>query len=240
MYGLIGKIIATPGQRDTLIAILLRSSAKMPGCHSYVIARDTADADAIWITEVWDSQASHQASLALPAVQAAIAEGRPLIAGFGERFVTEPTVGQTELQSAAPIRLTTPADLSLLYAFDHIADTQAERRAFIAQAVVDERVWMVELDGQAGGYSVIRHDFFGHSFLELLYIAADWRGQGLGPKLIRFMETQSRSTMFFTSTNESNRHMQHVLEKLGYERSGIIHNLDPEDPELVYVINLVD
>ncbi len=240
MYGLIGKIIATPGQRDTLIAILLRSSAKMPGCHSYVIARDTADADAIWITEVWDSQASHQASLALPAVQAAIAEGRPLIAGFGERFVTEPTVGQTELQSAAPIRLATPADLSLLYALDHIADTQVERRAFIAQAVVDERVWMVELDGQAGGYSVIRHDFFGHSFLELLYIAADWRGQGLGPKLIRFMETQSRSTMFFTSTNESNRHMQHVLEKLGYERSGIIHNLDPEDPELVYVINLVD
>jgi quinol monooxygenase YgiN/ribosomal protein S18 acetylase RimI-like enzyme len=240
MYGLIGKIIATPGQRDALIAILQRGSAKMPGCHSYVIARDTADADAIWITEVWDSPASHQASLALPAVQAAIAEGRPLIAGFGERFVTEPIVGQTERQSAMPIRLATPADLPLLYAVDHIAHTEAKRRAFIAQAVVDERVWMVELDGQAGGYSVIRHDFFGHSFLEMLYIATDWRGQGLGPKLIRFIETQSRSAMFFTSTNESNRHMQHVLEKLGYKRSGIIHNLDPEDPELVYVVNLVD
>jgi quinol monooxygenase YgiN len=41
----------------------------------------------------WDNQASHQASLSLPAVQEAIAQGRPLIAEFGERFVTEPVGG---------------------------------------------------------------------------------------------------------------------------------------------------
>jgi quinol monooxygenase YgiN len=93
MYGLIGKITAVTGQRETLIAILLKGTAAMPGCLSYIIARDTADPDAIWVTEVWDSQASHQASLALPAVQGAIAQGRPLIAGFGERFVTEPVGG---------------------------------------------------------------------------------------------------------------------------------------------------
>lgn len=29
--------------------------------------------------------------------------------------------------------------------------------------------------------------------------------------------------------------MQHVLQKLGYEQSGIINNLDPGDPEIVYV-----
>jgi quinol monooxygenase YgiN len=94
MYGLIGKITAVPGQRETLISILLKGTADMPGCLSYIIARDTADPDAIWITEVWDSQESHQASLALPAVQEAIGQGRPLIAGFGERFVTEPVGGQ--------------------------------------------------------------------------------------------------------------------------------------------------
>jgi quinol monooxygenase YgiN len=93
MYGLIGKITAVTGQRETLIAILLKGTVAMPGCLSYIIARDTADPDAIWVTEVWDSQASHQASLALPAVQGAIAQGRPLIAGFGERFVTEPVGG---------------------------------------------------------------------------------------------------------------------------------------------------
>lgn len=93
MYGLIGKITAVPGQRERLISILLDGTTDMPGCLSYIIARDAADADAIWITEVWDSQESHQASLSLPAVQEAIAQGRPLIAGFGERFVTKPVGG---------------------------------------------------------------------------------------------------------------------------------------------------
>ena len=94
MYGLIGKMRAQPGQRDSLIAILLEGTAAMPGCLSYVIAKDKSDLDALWITEAWDSQASHAASLALPSVQAAIAQGRPLIAGFGERFETEPVGGQ--------------------------------------------------------------------------------------------------------------------------------------------------
>jgi len=93
MYGLIGKITATPGQRDALAAILLDGTSAMPGCLSYVVAQDPADADALWVTEVWDSAGSHKASLSLPAVQAAIAKGRPLIAGFGNRVETVPLGG---------------------------------------------------------------------------------------------------------------------------------------------------
>jgi quinol monooxygenase YgiN len=93
MYGLIGKMTAVPGQRDALVAILLGSTQSMPGCLSYVIATDPADADALWITEVWDSVASHKASLSLPAVQAAIAKARPLIAGFSNRVETVPIGG---------------------------------------------------------------------------------------------------------------------------------------------------
>jgi len=93
MYGLIGKMRATPGQRDVLIAILLEGTRDMPGCLSYVIARDPADADAVWITEVWSDEASHKASLSLPSVQAAIARARPIIAGFDQHTVTEPVGG---------------------------------------------------------------------------------------------------------------------------------------------------
>jgi len=35
----------------------------MPGCLSYVVAADATELDALWVTEVWESQASHQASL---------------------------------------------------------------------------------------------------------------------------------------------------------------------------------
>ncbi|HXW07789.1 MAG TPA: putative quinol monooxygenase [Vicinamibacterales bacterium] len=93
MYGLIGKVTATSGQRDALAAVLLDGTQEMPGCLSYVIAEDPADTDSLWITDVWDSQASHLASLKLPGVQAAIARGRPLIAGFSSRVETVPLGG---------------------------------------------------------------------------------------------------------------------------------------------------
>lgn len=93
MYGLIGKMKAAAGQRDALIAILLDGIDAMPGCLSYVVARDPKDADAIWISEVWDNQDSHRASLALPSVQAAIAKAKPIIASFDEYHETEPVGG---------------------------------------------------------------------------------------------------------------------------------------------------
>ncbi len=93
MYGLIGKMKAAPGQRDALIAILLDGVSGMPGCLSYVVAKAPDDADAIWITEVWDSAESHKASLQLPSVKDAITKGRPLIAAFESHVETTPVGG---------------------------------------------------------------------------------------------------------------------------------------------------
>lgn len=93
MYGLIGKMTVIPGQRDALITILLEGIKEMPGCLSYIVAREPNDVNAIWITEVWDSAESHKASLELASVQAAIARARPLIAGFDSQQVTEPVGG---------------------------------------------------------------------------------------------------------------------------------------------------
>ncbi len=93
MYGLIGKMMAVPGQREALIAILLEATGEMPGCLSYIVATDPGHANAIWITEVWDDQANHKASLTLPAVRAAISRARPMIAGFGDSFTTAPVGG---------------------------------------------------------------------------------------------------------------------------------------------------
>ncbi|MFC6488982.1 putative quinol monooxygenase [Nitratireductor sp. GCM10026969] len=93
MFGLIGKMRAQPGRRVALIALLLDSSGEMPGCLSYVIAGDEQDEDAIWITEVWESEESHKAALSLPGVRAAIEEARPLIAGFEMHIRTVPMGG---------------------------------------------------------------------------------------------------------------------------------------------------
>lgn len=93
MYGLIGRIKAQPGRRDQLATILLQGTKDMPGCLSYIVANDPNEPDALWVTEVWESTDLHKASLSLPSVKDAIAKGRPLIAGFDQRFETEPIGG---------------------------------------------------------------------------------------------------------------------------------------------------
>ena len=62
MYGLIGQMMATPGERDALVAILAEGTGAMPGCFSYVVALDGENPDAIWITEVWDGKEIGRAS----------------------------------------------------------------------------------------------------------------------------------------------------------------------------------
>ena len=115
MYGLIGKMVATAGNRDALAAIILNGAGTMPGCLSYVVAKDPRDDAALWITEVWDSAESHTASLSLPLVREAIAIGwLLLIASVGDSVQIEPIGGHglaTE-QGAAAIERMNPQGLS--------------------------------------------------------------------------------------------------------------------------------
>ncbi len=85
MYGLIGSMMTLPENRATLVAALLEGCTDLPGCVSYVVAEDVEDESVLWVSEVWDSEESHAASLELPAVQAAIAKARPVLVGFGPR-----------------------------------------------------------------------------------------------------------------------------------------------------------
>lgn len=60
----------------------------------YVVSRSADDPDAVWVTEVWASQAAHQASLEDERIREIIARARPLIAGLGERFELSPLGGK--------------------------------------------------------------------------------------------------------------------------------------------------
>lgn len=94
MFGLISKMIVVEGKAAELANILIQGTTNMPGCLSYIVAADSIDNNSLWITEVWEDRTKHGESLTLPSVVNAIAKGRPLIAGFGERFETQPFGGQ--------------------------------------------------------------------------------------------------------------------------------------------------
>jgi quinol monooxygenase YgiN len=93
MYGLIGSITAAAGKRDELARLIMEGMNAMPGCLSYIIAKDPQVPDKLWVTEVWESREQHEASLKLPAVQSAIQKGRPLMSAFGDRVETVPIGG---------------------------------------------------------------------------------------------------------------------------------------------------
>ena len=86
MYALIGKFTATAGNQDALGERLLAAARQMqsvPGCLQYLIYLD--DIDGVWVSEIWESRADHDASLDLPGVREFIRGTMPLI-GSIEQF----------------------------------------------------------------------------------------------------------------------------------------------------------
>ena len=87
-YGLHGKLKATTGNGDQLANILLEAArlvSTAKGCHLYLVSKDKNDADAIWVTEVWDSKEDHDNSLKADEVKALIARAFPLLDGMPEK-----------------------------------------------------------------------------------------------------------------------------------------------------------
>ncbi|TCI57204.1 antibiotic biosynthesis monooxygenase [Exiguobacterium sp. SH1S21] len=91
-YGLIGKLTAVPGERETLLAILLGASEAMQqevSCETYEVSVSLDD-DAIVVYEVWASQAAHQQSLSLETTKTLIERARPILANIERLAVFEP------------------------------------------------------------------------------------------------------------------------------------------------------
>lgn len=96
-------------------------------------------------------------------------------------------------------------------------------------------VLLVCTDGdEVIGFAIWNRSFFGKAFLALLFVGPAHRRRGAGRALLRLALSASSSDKFFTTTNQSNAPMQRLLKSEGFVPSGVIHNLDPGDPELVF------
>ena len=81
--GNLATMRTTAGNRDEVVQILLSgvTGLKAAGCEVYAVSVSDTDPDLIWVSEVWQSKEHHDASLRLPATQAAIAKARPMLTG---------------------------------------------------------------------------------------------------------------------------------------------------------------
>jgi quinol monooxygenase YgiN len=90
VFGYVNAIKTRPGHREEVVAILLGGveGLRAVGCLQYTVAVDPGDEVTIRVTEVWESEEAHRASLQLPETKAAIARAMPLLTG---EFVTAAT-----------------------------------------------------------------------------------------------------------------------------------------------------
>jgi len=132
------------------------------------------------------------------------------------------------------VRPAVESDIKALCSLDLIARREGERREFIRHEVVNGNCFVAVENETVIGYGVLNYTFYDNGCIDMLYINAEHRRRGAGVALLRHMESLCRTPKLFTSTNLSNLQMQSLLAKLEYELSGVIHNLDEGDPEIVY------
>jgi len=94
---MIGRIEATEGNRDALARALVDEVGEMPGCLSYLVSVEPADATGVWIAECWVNAEAHTDWLASDATKALIARIAPLMVGYSERHEVAP-IGLTVTQ----------------------------------------------------------------------------------------------------------------------------------------------
>jgi ribosomal protein S18 acetylase RimI-like enzyme len=90
------------------------------------------------------------------------------------------------------------------------------------------------VDGKLAGMAQFHRHFFGHVFIERVYVDERHRRQGIASALLTACADLATTDKVFTSTNRSNLAAQRLFARAGFQASGSIDNLDDGDPELVY------
>jgi ribosomal protein S18 acetylase RimI-like enzyme len=127
-------------------------------------------------------------------------------------------------------------DIPALISIDPLTLTNVERRQSIAHWTAAGQCLVALRADRVVGYVALTRSFFHQAFVEMLMVAEDDRRSGVGAGLVEHcLGLVPTGEKLWTSTNASNLPMQGLLLKLGFERSGIVENLDEGDPELIFV-----
>lgn len=128
-----------------------------------------------------------------------------------------------------------PGDIGRLVDFDPMAQQDEGRRAQLASWAARSEVLIALLDNDIVGFAVLTEGFFHQPFIELVIVGEAHRRHGYGRALVNHCVDASPNAKVWTSTNRSNAPMQALLARAGFIQSGHVDNLDPGDPELIFV-----
>ena len=138
----------------------------------------------------------------------------------------------------ATIRRGQAADAPALKDLDTVVPLDPRRAHSIDRWLEQDVVFVAEVDGKVVGYGVVNHAFFHQGNVDMLMLHPDHRGQQIGQQLLEALEETCVTAKLFVTTNLSNHRMQRLLACQGFAACGFIDELDPGDPELVFVKKL--
>lgn len=133
------------------------------------------------------------------------------------------------------LRAAAAADLPAMARADPRLRADAALGAHLAELMSDGMSWLALSDDAPVGYAIVTRRFFGFPFVDLLVVDETRRRGGVGTALMAQAERAHDRDRIFTSTNESNTPMRALLDKAGWRPAGVVHYLDPGDPELMFV-----
>jgi ribosomal protein S18 acetylase RimI-like enzyme len=131
------------------------------------------------------------------------------------------------------------SDLDSLIGMERARRGDDSKSRLISDSILRGHCLVGRVDGVVAGYAIYNREFFGEAFIWQLLTSPDYRRIGVATSLIRYVELNCRSNKLFTSTNQSNKKMQALMDKLGFCKSGYLDNLDEGDPEIFYFKKLV-
>jgi GNAT superfamily N-acetyltransferase len=134
----------------------------------------------------------------------------------------------------ATLRPAWGADLANLGRIDPQLSQQAYGRK-AARLLNQGRAWVADINGAPVAYALTSVDFFARPLVEMIFVAPRFRRQGLGQALLARCEAAHQDDRMFVTVKVSDAPMIGLLAKAGFQGSGIVYNLNPDDPELVYV-----
>jgi len=126
-------------------------------------------------------------------------------------------------------------DLGRMAEVDPLTAANAERSDHLGALLEQGMSWGAIGDGELVGFAVVTRNFYNYPFVDLLVVAEAARRRGAGSALMAHCAAVHDADRIFTSTNESNAPMRALLAKAGWLPAGVVHYLDPGDPELIFV-----
>ena len=127
-------------------------------------------------------------------------------------------------------------DAGEILALDEAALGHGGRAAALRASIDRGQCWIARSDGALVGFAVVTRAFFGQPFIEIVVVAAPARRRGVATALVHQAEVEARAhgRKLFTSTNQSNAAMHAFCAAAGFVKSGVVENLDEDDPEIIY------